>query len=873
MYWSARTYTKHSLRVALPTAGDYVAAAAQLEQPAIAITDKANLTSVPELYRAGKKHGVQAIPGIEFTVSFNALNMKAGGGTLTMLATDLTGYRNLAYLTWVAWRDNRYGVLDLADLAGASERGRLDGVACLTGPIHGGLIHAVLQRSESPKAALNVLKSVDGWFGSGAWVELTPQGEYTPEQMRQVFTLTESIAESVGLPTVITTGARYVTDKDKYAWSALNEINQGTGEYVETLFAGHLTSGKEIQQIFTEDQWDNGITGLTELRKTANVSIPELDAFSIKVPDVSTPRDPDQDLVDRTTAELHRRQETGLIPDDAIYWTRWNEEMEVIVDAGFSGYLLFTATVTDWIRSKGIAYNARGSASASLLCWLLDITALDPVKWKLPFDRFLSRDRTKPPDVDIDVDSERRGEIVDWLAQSFPSLRIGTWAKGSMTVTKSKPPTGSLPVQYRAMLRRTKQNVDVDITEEEIGRLTTLAEHDPYLSLGVGAAGILVAPDEATIMSVPVYRIDSSDTLVASWDKETVESMGYVKLDVLGVSTLTALRMIADTTGVDWATLDFDDKQVYEFLCKGDTGGLFQLEGYSFTKGIKQLKPKTFNDIVAAMALFRPATMKSGGTESYMNRRFRKEKTPKRHELLDKHLADTYGVLLYQEQAIAILRELGLSQEDIEEARKAIKASNAAVADAHERMKRIMGKVREAGTAAGMGLEDLTWLDTVLHAYAEYGFNIAHAVSYARVAYITAWYKVHYPLQFWTAFLTIQTGTDNEKAYLKEIRESGITVRGPHINKSKSAYTVDADGVSIRKSLTSIKGVGEPTAREIVRHAPYASLDDIVERVSAKAVTGSAQLAKKHQPRSCGGAIAALAGAGALTDVNWRSDT
>lgn len=863
MYWSTRTYSKYSPRVALSTVTDYVAAAAERSHPAIAITDKGTLSGTVELYKSARKHGIAPVPGIELPIIVDKASLKPVGGTLTLLATTMTGYRNLCLLTRVAYAHNKTGAVDFGDLAAAAETGILDGIACLTGAPGTGLLDSLLTHAHPPSAR-TVLAALAGWFGGGTWVELSPIPGADTDSAVMAQNLAYALASSIGLGCITTIGPRYLAAKDRHAWETLNEINTGTYEHVQATHPLHFADADEIRPWFTVQHWESSIAALADLAAAAQVRIPELDTFSIAVPDVSAPKDPDADLMDRVGAAIAERLSDGRIPAarEREYYQRMNEELEIVFDAGFSGYLLFTATVTDWITGHGILHNTRGSAVASLLCWLLGITRIDPLTWDLPFDQFLSRDRAKPPDVDIDVDADRRQEVVDWLSASFPVLRIATFAEGHASDTS--PVTGSLAVKYTAMLRRTGQYNADPLGDATDSRLRALSKYQPYMSVGVNAAGFIVTPDEASLNGIPVIGIESSDTLVSGYDKYDIEALGYVKLDVLPLITLSALDKIAASTGVSW-DVPLDDKDVYASICTGKTGGLFQLEGRALTIGIKRLKPNKMSDLVAAVALFRPATMKSGGTEQYLQRRFRRQRTPKRHPIIEKHVSETYGVLLYQEQAISLLRDIGLTTDEIEEARKAIKASNAAVDDAKQDMKRVVRKAMDLGTALGMDTEDLAWIAEAVQAYADYGFKKAHAVSYAYVSYLTAWYKKYYPLHFWAAFLTVYTGKDQEKRYLKEIRESGIDVRGPHVNTSAAAYTIT--GSSLRKSLTSIKGVGAKAAAELTAKAPYTSLQDLASRVDHQKVSGAKSLIEGHSPASCGGVIAALHEANALAGL------
>jgi DNA polymerase-3 subunit alpha len=869
VYWSARTYSKNSIRVALPAVRDYVTLAAERGHPAIAITDRGSLSGVTELYTYARKHNIQPIPGIDLLICINGASTRPITGYLTVLATSLRGYRNLTSLTRTAHVTNKDGVVDLSDLAEAAETGLLDDLACLTGGPGDGLLARQLLRGD-PDSAPNVIAALNGWFGAGAWIDLFPMaGENSQEVVRDLIAL----ADDLSIGTVITTGPRYLHPDDAPAWQTLNDMNAYTSEHIPHTHPLHFPYQDDVRKWYASDAWSRGTRDMSALLGRVDVNIPELDTFTIAVPDVSMPLDPDKDLFERVNSAMAERLTSGRIKakDEATYYERMNEELDVVFRAGFAGYLLFTATVTDWIRDNRIVYNIRGSASASLLCWLLDISSIDPLAWDLRFDRFLSSDRAKPPDVDIDVDPERRGEIVDWLSDAFPTLRIATFSTGR--VSETRPLQGSLVVQYKAMLRRSKEGSPETLSAEEEAQLIHLAKYEPYMSVGVGAAGFIVAPDEATINTIPVLRVASSNTVVSAFDKKEAEALGYVKLDVLGVKTLTALRMIRDETGVDFDEVDYTDKAVYTAMTKGETGGLFQIEGRSSTIGVKRLKPKKFSELVAAMALFRPALMDNGETDMYMDRRTRNKPIPTRHPIIEKHVAETYGVVLYQEQAIGIMRDLGLTSEEIEDVRQAIKASNSAVAAAEVRMKTLMESVNQRGLAHGMSVGDLAWLKDVMQAYANYGFNKAHAVSYAHIAFMTGWYKIHHPLQYWAAFLTVYTGDAHERKYLKEIRASGITVRSAHVNKSGMNYAVDPDGKSLRKSLTSIKGVGHGAAEELVKHAPFTSLDDLATKVNARKVTGTKALLEGHSPAACGGIIAALEAGGALVDIPRKETT
>jgi DNA polymerase-3 subunit alpha len=289
------------------------------------------------------------------------------------------------------------------------------------------------------------------------------------------------------------------------------------------------------------------------------------------------------------------------------------------------------------------------------------------------------------------------------------------------------------------------------------------------------------------------------------------------------------------------------------------------------------MRPSKISDVIAAMALFRPATMDSGATDAYLSRRNGTSQIPERHPLIAKHTADTYGVLIYQEQALDILKDLGLSVEEIEKARKAIKASNANVGNAAKALDDLMEHITTLAREQGFEQGDLDFLTNALHAYAGYSFNRAHATAYGILAYQTAFLAEHHPLAFWTGTLVANEdapvgprGIKPEDKYLRAAKEDGIRVRPPHVNRSDVTYCTDGDFVY--KGLKSIKGVGNVAAQELVTHQPYQSLDDLARRVSPRRVTGAKDLGKGHTPDACPGTVKALYEATALYGLTRETE-
>lgn len=867
-FWSAHTHTAFSAKDALPTPKAVIDRAVELNYPAIGFTDHGTMGGIAQGYKAAAKAGIGFLPGVEAYIAIDRMVSRPATMHLGMLATTEKGYRNLVALNNAAHRNFKYKpVLDLADLAQAAEDGRTEGIAVMTGCWFG--LAATLLRGQAPQAVRNIIAALDSWFGSGCYVEvqnhLIVDNEHDDWKHSALLT---SIAEQMGMPMVITQDSHYCHVDDRPAHETMKRLVSWSDDPDDAVFPGdgyHMVDTEWMEEHHAINTFNAGMAGLEDLLSKAKVKIRELDTFKASIPDVTPGVNPDDMLRDQVTKALAKRIAAGEIAKSRtkIYTDRVESELDVVCSAGFAGYLLFTAKVCRWIREQGIAYNIRGSASGSMLCWLTDITRLDPIAWKLPFERFLSNDRTSMPDIDIDVEDARRDEVLEMLDSQYTTYRIGTWLE--MGLNAEDDSKGSLIIKWKQKTRRTGGDVDAGVPEKEMNDLRDLAHHSPYSGQGVHAAGVVVAPDEASLTGLPLTWIASSKQLVSAFPMKDVESMGLVKLDVLGLKTLTALREMQDLTGIEPFSVPLDDKGVFKMIAKGEVDGIFQLEGSAAARGIRDVKVTKMADIIASVALFRPAIMKSGATRAYTDRKAGREEITERHPIIMAETKDTVGVLLYQEQAMDILRNFGLPIEYIEKARKAIKASNANVGDAAKVMAEVIAKVKE--NAIDLSEDDAEWLEDVLAAYAGYSFNRAHATAYGQVAYITAWFKLHHPVAFWTAQLNAYIGDDQETAYLRAARKQGVSIRPPHVNRSEAIYTADFKSNAIRKGLTSIKGVGPKAAIELAEKAPFTSLADLASRVNARAVTGAAALRKGHTPEACGGVIAHLAEANALLDL------
>lgn len=871
-FWSAHTHSKFSAKDALPTVQAIVDRAAELQYPALGLTDHGNPAGSVQLYQACRKAGIEPLPGIEAYVSMDRLKGKRPlTSHMGMLATTEQGYRNLVGLSNMAHSNFRYGpVLDMSDLATAAADGRLEGVACMTGCWFG--VIPKLLREGNVRAVQNVIMALDRWFGAGCYIEIQNhqiEDETHNDDLQAGFLWT--LADVMGMPTVITQDSHYVNATDRPVHETMKRLVSWSDDPDDAVFPGdgyHMVDDDWMMDHHSAKIYASGMEGLSDLLGKAKVVIPELDTFRMQVPDITVSGDPDKELIDMAMKVLHARIADGTIKKVHVKQTvaRAEEEIDVVVGAGFPGYLLFTKMVCDKMRSEGIVYNVRGSASGSLLCWLLDITQFNPIEWGLDFSRFLSRDRTKPPDIDLDVEHLRREEVLEWLKNDYITYRIGTWAKMGIGIDGDGDQAGSILVRWKTKARRTGRDPNAPIPDDEWLELTDLASFKAYNGYGVHAGGVLIAPDEQSISGVPLQWVASSETMITGLDMNDVEAMGLLKLDLLGLRTLSALKTMETITGITKEEVPLNDRKVYQAMGRGETAGVFQLEGGSAKNGIRRLKPTGIKDVIAAMALFRPACQDTGTDDAYIDRRHGLAHAV-RHEILARHTQKTYGLLIFQEQVIWVLRDLGMGPDDLTKFLKAVKASNQNIGDAGKVIDSYKDKVYELARAADMAEVDINWLWTSATGFAAYGFNLAHSTSYGVLAYITCWYKVHAPVAYWTGMLNAYIGTDKEKFYLSEVLKAKITVRNPNVNRSGVHYTADVPGKAIRRGLQSIKGVGGVAATELAAHAPYSSIADLAERVGKRAVPGCRNVLKNHHPSVCGGVIGVLWEAGALDGV------
>lgn len=880
-YFPVHAHSEYSWLDGLGSVQQMVEKVAKLGQPALALTDHGNTAGVIKLYKYCKTNGLAPFPGEEFYLvrDVNDDETKGQRWHLGIIALDYEGYKALLQLSSRSHRPDRFyyrPLIDFGDLAELSRSAKKH-VAITTGCRSGPVVDTLLN-TQSSKAAAAMVAKLARWFPH-TFVELQYHGIGSIGDRDSDMNICQellAIADDLGLPVVFGQDSHYCEPEHQEAHDLMKDICYFGDSETDNHFSGgpyDLAPVSELRQLVPVGVWDRIEEGHEALLDLNTLKIPALDKFVFHVPNMGS------------EALFKRKVQLGMEDKGFDVWEAYDRrikyELGVINKKGFGSYFLLIQRILGWARQHGIFYNVRGSANGSLVCYVLGITNVDPVQWNLSFDRFLSMDRSKPPDIDVDVESDRRAEVIGYIKTIFPTaVPIGTFGRIGITkdpnASPEDDPKGSLIVQYMAAGRKKLgDKFDGKVHPDDWDALELLSSLPARKAAGVHAAGwVLPADDHPIEDNLSTMYISSSETTCTQQVMEDVEDAGFVKCDLLGLRSLKTLRLCIEAIGKDpvkdrmeW--IPNDDPAACRILRSGVVdNGVFQFEGYSTAKGAKELGVQNTFDAILALALFRPAMMDSGMTDLYIKAR-RTKTFQTIHPQIDPIMKDTWGVPVFQEQVISIMRAVGLEADDLNAVLKAVKASNDKITEyaiaTFDRVHPIF--VRKACS----NLDDCDrpkaeeiWA-TVMK-FSDYGFNQAHATGYGLVSYWMAWLKAHYSLVFHTALLSAWSGRPKEAKYIREARRMGITIAKADVNRSDVEWV--KDGNAIRRGLLSIKDVGIAAATVIVeereKNGPYESLEDLVARVPARPVSGGKNWTKTG---TFNGVLRTLELAGALASL------
>ena len=836
----------------------------ELNMDAIAITDHGCMFGAIDFYKEAKKAGIKPIIGCEVYTAARSLNDKdpnydKSQGHLVLLAENMTGYSNLIKMVSKSYVEGFYYKprVDMEELRQHSE-GIIALSACLAGDVSQALMDRNYEKAKRLTLEYRDIFGKDNYF-------LEIQDHNLPEQ-KEVNAGIIKLSKELDIPLVATNDLHYVNKEDSKIHDILMCIQMGktVNDPSRMRFGSdefYLKSREEMEEIFPYaiDALDNTV----KIAERCNV---EFDFNTIHLPNYDVPEGytTNSYLRELCFKGLKERYEN---PNEEVI-ERLNYELSVIEKMGYVEYFLITWDFINYAKENNIMVGpGRGSAAGSIVAYTLKITDIDPIKYSLLFERFLNPERVSMPDIDIDFCYERREEVIDYVKHKYGEDHVAQIITfGTMGAKAAIRDVGRvLDIPYNKVDKIAKEipfalGMTIDKALDTNPNLRELYENDAETKeiidisksiegmlrhASTHAAGVVISKKPVDEY-VPLYK--HQDAITTQFTMTTLEELGLLKMDFLGLRTLTVIRdaldLIEKNYGkkIDVSKMDYDDAKVYELLSSGNTLGVFQLESAGMRSFMKQLKPDNFEDIVAGISLYRPGPMDSIPT--YIENKNNPDKVKYIHESLRPIMEVTYGCLVYQEQVMQVVRDLGgysYGRSDL--VRRAMGKKKMDVME-EERQYFIYGKKDEDGNVEIPGCisngipEDVAnkIFDDMID-FAKYAFNKSHAAAYGVLSYETAYLKAHYPVEFMAALITSVMGnTDKVVEYIRECNALGIDVLKPDINKSFGKFSVE--GNNIRFGLAAVKNVGVNVINNIIDereiNGTFTDFVDLVKRLDSK---------------------------------------
>ncbi len=868
---SAYSLTEGAIKVA-----DLPKLCAADAMPAVAVTDNGNLFGALEFALAAVKAGVQPIIGCTLPIAVSHAgeghSSNGNGGhcieALPLLAQDEAGYLNLLSLVSEGYVTPAAGAPSL-DGYGVLE-GRTNGLIALTGGTGGGIGRALAEGQKD--RARQLATSLSTLFPGRLYMEITRHGTDLEAMIEDGLV---ELAYDMDLP-LVATNEVYFAEQEMYeAHDALLCIADRT--HVSDTRRRRLTrqhrfrKAEEMAYAFA-DLPEAIANTLVIARRCAYYPTehdPILPRFQSAegLDEADALRAMAEQGLDRRLADIARTENKPAEGDwTKPYRDRLVHELDVIVQMGFPGYFLIVADFIQWAKGQGIPVGpGRGSGAGSVAAWSLGITDLDPLRWGLLFERFLNPERVSMPDFDIDFCKDRRDEVIHYVQDKYGHDRVAqiiTFGKlearavvrdagrvlempyGQVDrIAKMIPYNPAKPVTLKQAIEGEPRLQEMRDKEEAVKRLleTALQLEGLFRNASTHAAGVVIGDRPLTEL-VPLYKDPGSDMPATQFNMKLVEKAGLVKFDFLGLKTLTVIREACDILAARGTTIDIDhipldDRHTFEMLTKADVTGVFQMESGGVRDVLRRLKPDRFEDIIAVVALYRPGPMEN--IPSYINRKHGREAPDFMHGSLEPILAETHGIMIYQEQVMQIAQVLaGYTLGDADLLRRAMGKKIQAEMDAQKESFVEGAKRNEVGPDTARRIFDQ------VNKFAGYGFNKSHAAAYALVAYQTAYLKANYPVEFFAASMTHDMGnTEKLAGYRNELLRQDIAILPPDVNASHTSFAVENDAggkPAIRYALCAIKGVGRQAMEDLVAereaNGPFADPFDLAARLDTKVV-------------------------------------
>jgi DNA polymerase-3 subunit alpha len=822
----------------------------KMGMPACAITDHGNMFGAVEFYNAMKQEGVKPIIGCEMYVAYGSRHDKAGvedgqadagaNNHLIVLAQNDAGYKNLVKLVSAGYTEGFYYKPRIdKELLREHREGLIVLSSCLKGEVSQSLAGGNWQKAKDAALTYREILGPENFF-----LEIQDHG--IPDQQK-IVPMMARLGEEVGLQLVGTNDSHYLDQSDAFAHEVLLCIGTGKtlGDEKRMKFYSddfYVKSADEMRSVFKDypEAADNTVRIAERIHMSLDVKGYHLPKFPLP------PQTDAGSYFAKVTREgLDRRMKAmaGAFAakkkkhEPQEYFDRLETEIEIIKNMDFPGYFLVVWDFIKYAKDHGIPVGpGRGSAAGSLVAYSLGITDVDPLQYDLLFERFLNPERISMPDIDIDFCMNRRGRVIDYVRDKYGEenvaqiITFGTMAAKSVVrdvgrvmghqygfVDKiSKMIPGGPGVTLTDAKKDSPQLADAIRNDEEVRKIVEIGERLEGLSrhAGMHAAGVVITPEPVTNY-VPLYRTNR-DEIVTQFDMRVVEKMGLLKMDFLGLRTLTviddAIKSAKAIEGVDIAIEDLplDDPEVFRLFQEGRTKGVFQFESGGMVDLLRKARPTQFEDLAALNALYRPGALDAGMVDEYVKRKNGTSKAKYLVPVMKDVLEETYGVIVYQEQVMQIAQKVAnysLGQADL--LRKAMGKKDVAVMAAER------GKFVDGAVGNGYDKKKGNEIFDYIEPFARYGFNKSHSVAYALVAYQTAWLKVHYPRHFMAALMSSEMDrTEAVVKFITEAKSMGIDVLPPDVNESNMFFTVV--GPNIRFGLGAVKGVGEGAVESIL---------------------------------------------------------
>jgi len=850
-------HSHYSLLDGLPTVNEILQYCKKLGMNSVALTDHGVIYGAVEFYKKAKEMGIKPIIGSELYLAQESRFQKRAGIDdkryhIVLLVKNETGYKNLVKLITKAYLEGFYYKPRIDEELLTQH---FEGLICLSACIQGKIPQLILARkfNEAKKTALKYQEI----FGKENFY-LEIQHHPNIREQKIVNKALIEIAKKYKIPLVATNDCHYLKPEDAEAQDVLMLINTGADPNDPerlTMRADDFSMKPPEKMIQEFKDVPEAIENTQRIVESCNF---EFKLGEIKMPRFATPEDktPEEYLEELCYEGLKKRYGEKV---EKKVLDRLKYELDVIKKTGFASYFLIVQDFVNWAKSQKIVVGpGRGSVGGSLVAYVLGITEIDPLKYDLLFERFLNPERISPPDIDVDFTDRRRDEVIEYLAQKYGRDRVAQIITfGTMAARAVVRDVGrALGYSYSYCDRIAKlipQNLTLDEalakiielrqiyqTDEKAQRLLDLARklEGRVRHVSTHACGVVISTVPLDEICPLQHPTQDEEAIVTQYEMRSLEDLGLLKIDILGLKNLTlieeTLKKVYAIYKIDvkLEEIPFDDKKTYKLFQRGETIGVFQFESEGMRKWLKKLKPSCFDDLVAMIALYRPGPMQF--LKDYIDGKFKRKKIEYLHPRLQPLLEKTYGVMIYQEQLMEVARSLaGFTLGEADVLRKAVGKKIKELLEA-QRDKLIQGMIKN-GIQKEVAQRIWEWILP----FASYGFNKSHSVSYAKIAFYTAYLKAHFPVEFMASLLTSEQN-DIEKigVLIEECKRMGIEVLPPDINESFRNFSVVPRKNQIRFGLLAIKNVGENTVEAIVeerkKNGPFTSLTDFLLRMDPK---------------------------------------